>query len=175
MFEEYTKIAFAVDACKGQIDGRKKLQKMVCIAKVLGYPLREEYTLYFYGPYSEELAGELQRMKELDILHERELDSSYIITLTENGKEFLKYFQSNIEKEMGTENFDRMKTLFKKLNGYSPWGLEIMATLLYVYQIGYDNFDELQKPVKRMKPKFSSTEINTMMKEVQTIIEKFEI
>lgn len=175
MFEEYTKIALVVDACSGRIDGRKKLQKMIYIAKVLGYPFKEDYTLYFYGPYSEELAGELQRMKELNILHERELDSFYIITLTENGKEFLDYFQSNIERDIETEKFDRMKILFKKLNFYTSGDLEIIATLFYFYQIGYDDFDELQKAVKRVKPRFSSSQITTMMEEVQPIIEKFKI
>lgn len=175
MFEEYTKIAYAVDACKRGVDGRKKLQKMVYIAKVLGYPLQEDFTLYLYGPYSEELAGELQRMKELDLLDERSLDSSYIIKLTENGKEFLSYFQTNIEKDIGTEELNKMKILFKELSNYEPWKLEIIATLFYFYQTGYNDFDELQDAVKRAKPKFSSKQISTMMKKVRGFIDKFSV
>lgn len=175
MFEVYTKIALAVDACRGHVDGRKKLQKMIYIAKVLGYPLREDYTLYFYGPYSEELAGELQRMKELDLLDERKLDSFYNIKITKNGKDLLNYFQTNIEKEMGIEKLNKMRTLFKELGYYDPWQLEILATLFYFYQIGYSDFNELQRIVRRVKPKFSSRQISTMTEKVRIFIEKFAV
>jgi len=175
MFDEYTKIALAVDACKRGIDGRKKLQKMIYIAKVLEYPLREDFTLYLYGPYSEELAGELQRMKELDLLDERSLDSSYIIKLTENGKEFLDYFQTDIEGDIGTEKLNKMKILFKELSRYDPWELEIIATLFYFYQTGYNDFDELQDAVRKAKPKFSSKQISTMMEKVREFIDKFSV
>jgi uncharacterized protein YwgA len=175
MFDEYVKISLVVDACGGEIDGRKKLQKMVYIAKVLGYPLREEYTLYLYGPYSEDLAGELQRMKELNILHEHKLDSSYHIRITQNGKEFLNYFQSTIENDVGTEKLNKMKTLFKELHCYNPWELEMLATLFYFYQIGHNDFNELQEVVGRVKPKFSSSQISTMMNNVQALIENFAV
>lgn len=175
MFEKYTMIALAVDTCRRGIDGRKKLQKMIYITKVLGYPVQEDFTLYLYGPYSEELAGELQRMKELSLLDEHSLDSSYVIKLTENGKEFLNYFQSNIEEDVGTEELTRMRALLKELSYYEPWELEIIATLFYFYQIGYTDFKELQEAVKRAKPKFSSKQINTMMKKVREFIDKFGV
>ncbi|KYK32444.1 MAG: hypothetical protein HXS48_14105 [Theionarchaea archaeon] len=175
MFEAYTKIALAVDACKGHVEGRKKLQKMIYIAKVLGYPLREDYTLYLYGPYSEELAGELQRMKELDLLDERKLDSSYSIKITKNGKDLLNYFQTNIEKEMGIEKLNKMRTLFKELGYFDPWQLEILATLFYFYQIGYSDFNELQRIVRKVKPKFSPKQISTMTEKVRMFIEKFAV
>lgn len=147
------------------------------------YPLREDYTLYFYGPYSEELAGELQRMKELDLLDERKLDSSYSIKITKNGKDLLNYFQTNIEKdfqtniekEMGIEKLNKMRTLFKELGYYDPWQLEILATLFYFYQIGYSDFNELQRIVRKVKPKFSSRQISTMTEKVRMFIEKFAV
>ncbi|MBU7046926.1 MAG: hypothetical protein HXS54_10885 [Theionarchaea archaeon] len=173
MFEEYTRIALAVDACKGGVDGRKKIQKMIHIAKALGYPFREDFTLYLYGPYSEELAAEIQRMKELDLLRERELDSSYIITLTENGKTFLKYFQDNVARESGNEKFEKMRNLFKELSIYTLWELEIIATLFYFYQTGYNNLDQLQDVVRGVKPKFSSQDIRTMGDKFLAFIEEY--
>lgn len=175
MFEEYAKIAFAVDACGGRVDGRKKLQKILYIAKVLAFPLREGYTLYLYGPYSEELAAGLQRMKELHIVEERELDSSYRIQMTESGKEFLDYFRGKIEGDVGTEILNRMHTLFGELNRYDPWKLEILATLFYFYHVGYHDFDELHSVVKKVKPRFSCDNISMMVKDVQTFIEKFAV
>ena len=172
MFEEYTRIAFIINASRC-VESRSKLQKMVYIAQVLGYPFREDYILYLYGPYSEELAGELQRMKELNLLDERELDSSCTIELTENGKALLDYFLNNITKEVGNENVNRMKNLFRVLSKYDPWKLEIVATLFYFYHIGYCDMNELRKAVKRAKPKFSPDEIDNMTRDVQSFIEKY--
>jgi uncharacterized protein YwgA len=42
MFERYAKVAFVVEMCGESIDGRKKLQKLVFIAKVLGTPLERD-------------------------------------------------------------------------------------------------------------------------------------
>ena len=175
MFEEYTKIALVVEACKRGVGGRKKLQKMVYIAQALGYPLREDFTLYLYGPYSEELAAEVQRMKELNLLDERKLDSSYIIKLTNNGKALLEYFLNNITKEVGNDNVKRMKDLFGELSKYDPWKLEIVATLFYFYHIGYFDMNELRKAVKRAKPKFSPNEIDNMTEDVQLFIDKYAV
>ena len=175
VFEEYAKIALAISTCQGGVDGRKKLQKMIHIAEALGYPLEEYFTLHLYGPYSQELAADVQRMKERDIVTEREMDNYYTIKLTKNGKEFLKRFQKNVKEDLGTEKFNKMKNLFRKLSFYEPWKLEIISTLFYFYQIGYTDFDQLQQRVKRVKPKFDFKQISDMMKEVQTFIKEFMV
>jgi uncharacterized protein YwgA len=175
MFEEYAKIALAIDTCEGGVDGRKKLQKMIYIAEVLGYPLEEYFTLHLYGPYSQELAADVQRMKEMDIVIESEMGNHYLITLTEDGERFLEHFQENIKEDIGVEKFNKMKNFFKKLSSYEPWKLEIISTLLYFYQIGYTDFDYLQQKVRTAKPKFSPDEVSNMMKEVRTFIEEFMV
>ncbi len=45
-----------VFALSGEVTGRKKLQKMIYIAKKLGFPFQEKFEFHFYGPYSEELS-----------------------------------------------------------------------------------------------------------------------
>ena len=175
MFEEYAKIALAIDTCQDGVDGRKKLQKMIHIAEVLGYPFEEYFTLYLYGPYSQELAADVQRMKEMNIVTENKKDRNYIIKLTKDGEKFLERFQKNIKGDIGGEKFNKMKNLFRELSVYEPWELEILSTLFYFYHIGYTDFDQLQQRVKRVKPKFSSNEINDMMKKVRTFVEEFMV
>lgn len=175
MFEEYAKIALAIDTCQSGVDGRKKLQKMIHIAEVLGYPLEEYFTLHLYGPYSQELAADVQRMKEMNIVIEREMDNYYIIKLTEDGEKFLEHFQENIKEDIGVEKFNKMKNLFRKLSFFEPWKLEIISTLFYFYQIGYTDFDHLQQKVRKAKPKFSPAQISDMLKEVRTFIEEFMV
>ncbi len=172
MFEAYTRIALAVNACKDGVRGRKKLQKMIYIAQALGYPFREDFTLYWYGPYSHELASELRRMEELSILNERQ-PPPYIIELTETGKSFLEYFKNNIIKEMGTEQFPKMIDLFRYLSHYRPWQLEILATLFYFHRVENRGPDLLKDVVGKIKPKFSSQEIDVMAKKMTLCIRKF--
>ena len=173
MFDKYTKIALAVNACKKGVDGRKKLQKMIYVAKTLGYPFTEGYTIYWYGPYSHELAAELKRMNELDLLSEESRDSSYVIKLTRSGKAFLEHFKHGITKEMGNDKLNKMEDLLKKLSQYEPWKLEILATLFYFYEIEHRDFETLKKVVRRVKPKFKDQEIDSMAKVAQSFLEKY--
>ncbi|MBU7016503.1 MAG: hypothetical protein HXS44_03265 [Theionarchaea archaeon] len=173
MFEEYAKIALAVDTCKGKIDGRKKLQKMIYIAKILGYPFRENYTLYWYGPYSHQLAAELKRMGELDIIFESKPDSSYIIELTESGKIFLNNFRPMITEEMGSERLSEMIGLFEKLDRHNSFRLELLATLFYFYEVEHRDFDTLKEVVKIIKPKFIDKDIREMARFMQIFIKKY--
>lgn len=148
---------------------------MIHIAKVLGYPFKEYFTLHLYGPFSQELAADVQRMKEMDIVVEREKDKYYMIKLTKNGEKFLERFQKNIKEDIGVEKFNKMKNLFRELSSYEPWKLETLSTLFYFYQIGYTDFDQLQQRVKRAKPKFSPAQLSDMMKKVRMFVEEFMV
>ncbi|MGD2246860.1 MAG: hypothetical protein PVF58_00525 [Candidatus Methanofastidiosia archaeon] len=173
MFEKYAKLALAVSMCDGQVNGRKKLQKMIHITKVLGYPFKERFTLYWYGPYSQELAGELKRMDELNILDETKPDYSYQIKLTETGKKFLIDSESTISDETGTEIFNNMKALLKDLNKLNAWQLEILATLFYFNEIEQRDIETLKKATKKIKPKFDDKDVDIMAKKMQELIEKY--
>lgn len=54
----------------GEIVGRKKLQKIIYIAKKLELPFYEKYDFHFYGPYSEELTLQVEELCNLGFLHE---------------------------------------------------------------------------------------------------------
>ncbi len=57
--------------CDNQIDGRKRLQKMVCVLKYRdNVPFSFSFKPYFYGPYSEELANLVEIMKGAGLLEE---------------------------------------------------------------------------------------------------------
>ena len=53
MFKDHARIINAI-ASVGEISGRKKLQKMIYIAKSISFPFEEKFHFHFYGPYSEE-------------------------------------------------------------------------------------------------------------------------
>lgn len=119
-------------SCAGEITGRKKLQKMIYIAKKVNYPFYEKYNFHFYGPYSEELTLRVEELCNLGFLNEvKEKKGGYFqyrYSLTEKGSEFLSHY------ELDMPPLDGFMT---DLNGQSARFLELVSTVLY--------FDNLEK------------------------------
>ena len=112
-------------------------------------------------------------MDELDIIFDGKPDFSYIIELTESGKIFLDNFRPIITEEMGSERLSAMISLFEKLDRYSSFKLELLATLFYFYEIEHRDFDTLKEVVKNIKPKFRHQDISAMARIMQIFIRKY--
>lgn len=137
----------------GEVIGRKKLQKMIFIAKKMDVPFSERFKFHMFGPYSEELTLRIEELCHLRFLQEVKEDkggySQYRYTLTDEGNEFLSLYSLDMP---------RLTELVGKMNEESSRFLELVSTLLY--------FDELSKEeairkVHIVKPKqnFTETEI----------------
>lgn len=69
MLKDHAKVMKAI-AASGEIIGRKKLQKMIYIAKKLDFPFHEKYQFHFFGPYSEELTLRIEELCNMGFLNE---------------------------------------------------------------------------------------------------------
>lgn len=69
MLKEHAKL-MKVFSDSGEIIGRKKLQKIIYIAKKMQYPFYEKYDFHFYLPYSEELTLRIEELCNLGFLDE---------------------------------------------------------------------------------------------------------
>lgn len=69
MLFEHAKILHAIRTAK-EVVGRKKLQKMIYIAKRLSFPYQEKFDFHFYGPYSEELTLQVEELVNMGFLDE---------------------------------------------------------------------------------------------------------
>lgn len=75
------------------IEGRKRLQKIVCILKEkYGIPFSYVFRSYFYGPYSESLSSTLDTLvsgdiidEEVDVIDEDEEIYQYVYRLKEEN------------------------------------------------------------------------------------------
>jgi hypothetical protein len=116
----------------GEIIGRKKLQKMIYIAKKVAFPFHERFQFHFYGPYSEELTLRVEELCNMGFLNEvKEKKGGYFqyrYSLTEPGKEFL----SLNEVEMPF-----LQDCLVDMNEQNARFLELVSTVLY--------FDNLPK------------------------------
>lgn len=133
MLLEHAKILYAIQS-SGGILGRKKLQKMIFIAKKLAFPFQEKFAFHFYGPYSEELSLRVEELINMGFLQEKiEKKGSYIqyrYSITPSGEEFLYMFHF-------AEEYPRLKSCFIDMNTQTARFLELVATILY--------FDSLPK------------------------------
>jgi uncharacterized protein len=136
MLMDHAKIMYAIEAT-GEITGRKKLQKIIYIAKKLSFPFQERFQFHFYGPYSEELTLRIEELSNLGFIDEiREKKggySHYRYSLTESGKEFL----SINEIEM-----PNLPECLLDMNEQNARFLELVSTVLYFENLELEEVTE---------------------------------
>ena len=110
----------------GEIIGRKKLQKIIYIAKKINLPFYEKFNFHFYGPYSEELTLRVEELCNLNFLNEvKEEKGDYVqyrYSLTETGGQFLSHYQLDMPP---------LDDAIKMLNEENARFLELVSTVLY--------------------------------------------
>ncbi|MBI0578165.1 YwgA family protein [Neobacillus cucumis] len=163
MLKDHAKLMQAV-LVSGEIIGRKKLQKMIYIAKKVSFPFHEKFQFHFYGPYSEELTLRVEELCNMGFLNEvKEKKGGYFqyrYTLTENGREFL----SLNEVEM-----PYLQDCLEDMNDQNARFLELVSTVLY-----FDNLpkEEVANKVFTLKSKQRYTEAE--IEEAYQYIEKLK-
>jgi uncharacterized protein YwgA len=91
---------------KGEVTGRKRFQKMICILKYrYEIPFSYDFTPYYYGPYSESLASSLDLLVSLAVLtEEKQLLNNdlyqYIYTLTDVGCKLASAISGRLDQNL---------------------------------------------------------------------------
>lgn len=80
MLKDHAKLMHAI-AVSEEIVGRKKLQKMIYIAKNIAFPFQERFQFHFYGPYSEELTLRVEELCNMGFLNEVKEKRAAIINI----------------------------------------------------------------------------------------------
>lgn len=139
----------SVFAASGEITGRKKLQKMVYIAKKMDFPFQEKFEFHFYGPYSEELTLRIEELCDFGFIGETKEDKGnyyqYKYVMTESGREFLESYDHEIPQ---------LKQSFTNMNAQSARFLELVSTILYFEE---EEKSEVVKKVQTLKSKQNYT------------------
>jgi len=152
LLEEHAKIVQFITLA-GEVTGRKKLQKMVYIAKKMNFPFQEKYRFHMYGPYSEELTLRIEELCNMAFLSEKMEDKGsyvqYTYACTEEGQQFLSTMENTNTK---------LDQCIERLNEKSSRFLEMVSTLLY-----FDHIEQIAQVEKlhvvKGKLKFSEKEI----------------
>ncbi|MEH7374180.1 MULTISPECIES: YwgA family protein [Bacillaceae] len=167
MLNDHAKLMQAV-MVSGEIIGRKKLQKMIYIAKKVAFPFHERFQFHFYGPYSEELTLRVEELCNMGFLNEvKEKKGGYFqyrYTLTEPGKEFL----SVNEVEMPF-----LQDCLVDMNEQNARFLELVSTVLY-----FDNLpkEEVMNKVFSLKAsqRYTEAEIDEAYQYIESLKGKIQ-
>jgi len=149
LLKDHAKIMKAI-AASGEIIGRKKLQKMIYIAKKLDFPFHEKYQFHFFGPYSEELTLRVEELCNMGFLNEiKEKKGGYFqyrYSLTESGEEFL---------QLNEVDMPFLPACLADMNEQNARFLELVSTVLY-----FDNLEteEIKEKVFTLKSKQKYTD-----------------
>ena len=168
MLKDHAKLMQAIYA-SGEIVGRKKLQKMIYIAKKIDFPFQERFQFHFYGPYSEELTLRVEELCNMGFLNEvKEKKGGYYqyrYTLTDNGKEFLN---------LNGVDMPFLQNCLVDMNEQNARFLELVSTVLY-----FDNLpkDEVMNKVFTLKSKqhYSEAEIDEAYQYIASLKEKAKL
>lgn len=165
MLKDHAKIIHAISV-SGEVIGRKKLQKMIYIAKKMEFPFQERFQFHFYGPYSEELTLRVEELCNMGFLDEvKEKKGGYYqyrYTLTEAGQEFL------------SENSIDMPCLgdcLTDINGQNARFLELVSTVLYFDNLPEDEVKEKVQTVKKSQ-KYTDEEMADAYAYIASLKEK---
>jgi uncharacterized protein len=152
LLQEHAKIVQFISLAE-EVTGRKKLQKMIYIAKKMNFPFSEKYELHMYGPYSEELTLRVEELCEMGFLNEQRIDKGsyvqYQYDVSGAGQRFL---------ETADKVPNNLSDFIRKMQVKSSRFLELVSTLLY-----FDHFEKKEQiekvQVVKNKLKFSEVEI----------------
>lgn len=165
MLTEHAKL-MKVFSSSGEITGRKKLQKMIYIAKKIDFPFYEKYDFHFFGPYSEELTIRIEELCNLGFLNEMHEKKGgyfqYRYSLTEAGEEFLSHYDLDMPP---------LKACMEDLNGQSARFLELVSTVFFFDTLEKEEVKEKVHKLKS-KQKYTDDEIEQAYTYIETIRRK---
>ncbi|MCD7034727.1 YwgA family protein [Metabacillus sp. GX 13764] len=165
MLNEHAKV-MKVFLASGEIIGRKKLQKMIYIAKKINLPFYEKYDFHFFGPYSEELTLRIEELCNLGFLNEvREKKGGYFqyrYTLTDSGKEFLGHYELDMPP---------LEPCMNDMNGQTARFLELVSTVLFFEDLEKEEVKEKVFTLKS-KQRYTDEEVEEAYQYIAALREK---
>ncbi len=170
--DRYALIALIADRLgEKQRLGKKALQKIVHLLQEFG-EVRTGYrfSFYTYGPYSTELAGDLDLVAAkggVSVAYNSS-DNYYLISSTSRTKQVVEKGESFIKP-----NKTKIDKVLDKFGGRLAKDLELVSTIAYVRRYAPDEFandQTLARLVKELKPKYEDDEIKSAMAEVKKFL-----
>ncbi len=143
----------------GEVRGKKALQKLVYLAKAFDIDTEYSFIFHYYGPYSERLANDFERLLETQVVS------------PVPGTRYNYMLNPSVHPQHIVEQ-QKLKDLLSYFGDKSPSDLEIYATSYFVdknEKYVFCNSDEgkIIEKIKSAKPKYSEDEIETVYQQLK--------
>ena len=138
----------------GRIEGRKKLQKLIYLLQLEGYPIDDEFSVHYYGPYSSRLALRVDGLVEDKLLAESERPVAvggieYVYELTPRAQDLLRKLDSRVPDDLRKASSEFQESI-NELCSCGTGELELAATIAYWRNMG-NSGSEAEEITARMK------------------------
>jgi uncharacterized protein YwgA len=123
----------------GQLDTRKRVQKIVYLLQSAGCPFDADFFLHRYGPYSHDVARLTDQLVNEGVLTETVSDNAagkqYSYAVSKKGQEVLALLDTHKASQKMKESIARFDKLTKNLAKSDLRKLEVASTIAYYYRI----------------------------------------
>lgn len=145
--------------------GKTFIQKTMYILKDgFNLDLDYQFRLYFYGPYSDKISADIDTLESGGLLKvEYDNASGYQISITSQGKNFIKKYEKQIENK--EEINEKINNVLKLSESKTAREMELLGTTLYFLKLTKDEKKVLNL-VKMTKPHFTEREIQKATKKI---------
>lgn len=142
--------------------GKTVLQKMVyLLTEVYGVSSGYLHTLYTYGPYSADLASDIEFVASMGGIKLKESQRGYIISESEQGEMIWGKAQEFIN-----QHSDQFAKLVEDYGTYNAKELELRSTLVFLQKRGGMSKDMLMEQLRSIKPYFTVEEVKTAIEQL---------
>src|SRR6266542_1379071 len=139
--ERLSRLRRLVEVAGGHVDGRKKLHKLAYLCQRQGTDLGQRFQFHMYGVFSPTLAQDLDAANTWEVLTEDQRGDQYEIRL--GGQEMAEEGTPETGEGPG---FAAVARLAKQ----SPQMLEVVTTLVYLWDLGYHG-EQLDEKLGELK------------------------
>lgn len=142
-------LAELIDELDG-VEGRKRLQKIVYLLQAKGHPdFRQSFVLYIFGPFSRNVAAQLDFVHDAGLVDEKEVDGTYQYSVSPEQKSRVSGLIGNRSKA------GEWRGLAARLDGNPTHFLEALSTLVFLNKTRELVGVELKREFDSVKPHLS--------------------
>jgi uncharacterized protein YwgA len=133
-------------AVLGKVRGRKRLQKIVHLLKAKGFRgFQQDFVLHYYGPFSRQLAVQLDFVCAAGLVEEKGSGDSYLYTAPPEA------LSSPASQLLAVDSHPPWSNFAHQLNQKSTAFLEALSTVVFLHESGLRN-SHLKSEFERVKP-----------------------
>jgi uncharacterized protein YwgA len=165
-------LAKIIDLAGGNVKTRKRLQKVIYLLKETGAPIESSFILHYYGPYSHDVARQVDEMVNLNLLTESLEPSgvsgtAYSYLLPESTKSQLDRIAKDQPEHSRLAELAPYESIAKiLLEEDNLTKLEFASTVVFFHNQRNKDWDEARKAASKFKKQDDSSEIMKQAEEL---------